>query len=116
MCSRIRLLVAIALLSAGAALTSPGHAQTTNPSSEAIVKALTPTGTIGPSSRHPAGQSGARRGRTFGGRRRNVIGRGVIGNCRRGDLGSCRRRTVGQSECAVRGGARHSSLPQQCRR
>jgi len=49
MCSRLRLFVAAALFSAGPALTSPGHAQTANPSSDAIVKALTPTGTNGPS-------------------------------------------------------------------
>jgi OOP family OmpA-OmpF porin len=51
MCSRLCLLVAVALFSAGAALTNPGHAQTlqpANPSSDAIVKALTPTG-AGPS-------------------------------------------------------------------
>ncbi len=49
MFSRVCLLVAVALFSAGAALTSPVHAQTTNPKSDEIVKALTPTGTIGPS-------------------------------------------------------------------
>jgi len=40
----LRLLVAVALFGAGAALTSPGYAQTANPKSDAIVKALTPTG------------------------------------------------------------------------
>ena len=52
MCSRLYLLVAVALFGAGAALTNPGHAQTSqtaNPSSDTIVKALTPTGAIGPS-------------------------------------------------------------------
>jgi OOP family OmpA-OmpF porin len=49
MCSRLCLLVAIALFGAGAALTNPGRAQTTNPSSDSILKSLTPTGTIGPS-------------------------------------------------------------------
>ena len=49
MCSRLRLLVAVALFSAGGALTTPGHAQPANPSSDAIVKALTPSGGIGPS-------------------------------------------------------------------
>jgi outer membrane protein OmpA-like peptidoglycan-associated protein len=44
MCLTLRLLVAVALLGAGAALTSPGYAQTANPKSDAIVKALTPTG------------------------------------------------------------------------
>ena len=40
----LRMLVAVALFGAGAALTSPGYAQTANPNSDAIVKALTPTG------------------------------------------------------------------------
>src|SRR5277367_2030150 len=40
----LRLLVAVALFGAGAALTNPSCAQTANPSSDAIVKALTPTG------------------------------------------------------------------------
>jgi OOP family OmpA-OmpF porin len=40
----LRMLVAVALLGAGGALTSPGYAQTANPNSDAIVKALTPTG------------------------------------------------------------------------
>jgi outer membrane protein OmpA-like peptidoglycan-associated protein len=50
MCLRLRLLVAVALFGAGVALTNPGHAQTANPKSEAIVKALTPTegGVSGP--------------------------------------------------------------------
>jgi outer membrane protein OmpA-like peptidoglycan-associated protein len=51
MCSRLRLLVAVALFSAGTALINPGHAQTSptgNPKSEDIVKALTPTGVAGP--------------------------------------------------------------------
>jgi OmpA-OmpF porin, OOP family len=52
MCSRLCLFVAVALFSAGAVITGPGHAQTSpsgNPKSDDIVKALTPTGTIGPS-------------------------------------------------------------------
>lgn len=44
MCMSLRVLVAVALFGAGAALTSPGYTQTTNPNSDAIVKALTPTG------------------------------------------------------------------------
>jgi OmpA-OmpF porin, OOP family len=47
MCLRLHLLVAVALFGAGAALTDPGYAQTTqpgNPNSGEIVKALTPTG------------------------------------------------------------------------
>jgi OOP family OmpA-OmpF porin len=44
MCLSLRLIVAVALFGAGAALTSPGYAQTANPKSDAIVKALTPTG------------------------------------------------------------------------
>ena len=40
----LRLLAAVALFGIGAALSSPGNAQTANPSSDAIVKALTPTG------------------------------------------------------------------------
>jgi len=44
MCLSLRMLVAVALLGAGAARTSPGYAQTANPNSDAIVKALTPTG------------------------------------------------------------------------
>lgn len=49
MCS-LRLLVAVALFGAGLALTNPGYAQTGNPNSESIVKALTPTpgGVAGP--------------------------------------------------------------------
>src|SRR5208283_4010320 len=52
MCSRLRLLAAVALFSAGTALINPGHAQTSptgSPKSDEIVKALTPTGVIGPS-------------------------------------------------------------------
>jgi outer membrane protein OmpA-like peptidoglycan-associated protein len=52
MCSRLRLLAAVALFSVGTALINPGHAQTSptgNPKSEEIVKALTPTGVMGPS-------------------------------------------------------------------
>ena len=50
MCPRLRLLAAVALFGAGLALTSPGYAQTGNPNSESIVKALTPTpgGVAGP--------------------------------------------------------------------
>ncbi len=46
----LRLLVAVALFGAGLALTNPGYAQTGNPNSELIVKALTPTpgGVAGP--------------------------------------------------------------------
>jgi len=44
MCLSLRMLVAVALFGAGAALTGPGYAQTANPNSDAIVKALTPTG------------------------------------------------------------------------
>jgi OOP family OmpA-OmpF porin len=40
----LRMLVAVALFGAGAALTNPSCAQTANPNSDAIVKALTPTG------------------------------------------------------------------------
>ena len=40
----LRMLVAVAVFGAGAALISPGYAQTANPNSDAIVKALTPTG------------------------------------------------------------------------
>ena len=40
----LRMLVAVALFGVGAALASPGYAQTANPNSDAIVKALTPTG------------------------------------------------------------------------
>jgi OOP family OmpA-OmpF porin len=40
----LRVLVAVALFGAGAALTGPVYAQTANPNSDAIVKALTPTG------------------------------------------------------------------------
>jgi OOP family OmpA-OmpF porin len=40
----LRMLIAVALFGAGAALISPGYAQNANPNSDAIVKALTPTG------------------------------------------------------------------------
>jgi outer membrane protein OmpA-like peptidoglycan-associated protein len=49
---RLRLPVAIALLGAGVWLTNPGHAQApqpANPNADDILKALTPTGTNGPS-------------------------------------------------------------------
>jgi len=52
MCLRLRLLVVAALLSAGATLGNPSHAQTSqpgNPKADDIVKALTPTETSGPS-------------------------------------------------------------------
>jgi OmpA-OmpF porin, OOP family len=53
MCLSLRLLAVVALFGVGAALSSPGDAQTANPNADSIVKALTPTG---------AGVSGPSRG------------------------------------------------------